>query len=73
MSSSHPIATADLPWFTSSYSNGSGGECVECARMDHGVLVRDSKGRGGPSVAVSGEAWRAFLGWSTESLRSNWA
>ncbi|GAA2479229.1 DUF397 domain-containing protein [Streptomyces gobitricini] len=70
MSSSHPITTADSRWFTSSYSNGSGGECVECARTGHGMLVRDSKGRGGPSVAVSGEAWRVFLGWSQESGRS---
>lgn len=34
----------DLPtWFTSSYSNGAGGECVECALTDDNARVRDSK------------------------------
>ncbi|MCX5369655.1 DUF397 domain-containing protein [Streptomyces sp. NBC_00015] len=48
-------------WFTSSYSNGAGGECVECALMDDGALVRDSKCAGGPEIAVRGEAWFSFL------------
>ncbi|ORT61577.1 DUF397 domain-containing protein [Streptomyces sp. CB03238] len=70
MNSSHPIAAADPRWFTSSYSNGSGGECVECARAGEGMLVRDSKRRGGRTVAVSSRAWRAFVGWSQDSQRS---
>lgn len=49
-------------WFTSSYSNGAGGECVECATTDEGVLVRDSKRRDGPVVAVGAQAWRRFIG-----------
>lgn len=70
MSSSHPISATKPRWFTSSYSNGSGGECVECAHLVEGMLVRDSKRCGGPSVAVSGEAWRVFVGWSQQSHSS---
>ncbi|MEU6682609.1 DUF397 domain-containing protein [Streptomyces sp. NPDC046832] len=48
-------------WFRSSYSNGAGGECVECALTSDGALVRDSKRVEGNVVAVSGHAWRSFL------------
>lgn len=48
-------------WFKSSYSGGSGTECVECALVDDGILVRDSKGEAGPLIALGGAAWRAFL------------
>ncbi|MFC8916228.1 DUF397 domain-containing protein [Streptomyces sp. NPDC057116] len=67
----HPSAIGSPPlvWFTSSYSNGSGGECVECARTGQGVLVRDSKRDGGTSVAVTAGAWSAFVGWAQHSHR----
>jgi hypothetical protein len=48
-------------WFKSSYSGGSGTECVETAFVPTGVLVRDSKRPVGPRVAVSAEAWGRFL------------
>ncbi|MET7603989.1 DUF397 domain-containing protein [Streptomyces avermitilis] len=48
-------------WFTSSYSNGAGGECVECASSDDNALIRDSKHLGGPVVGVPGLAWHAFV------------
>ncbi|MFJ8508102.1 DUF397 domain-containing protein [Streptomyces avermitilis] len=48
-------------WFTSSYSNGAGGECVECATADDNALVRDSKHQGGPIVVVPGRVWQAFV------------
>lgn len=52
----------DLPtWFTSSYSNGAGGECVECALTGDGALLRDSKGDGGSVIAVRGQAWQTFV------------
>ncbi|MDT0572862.1 DUF397 domain-containing protein [Streptomyces sp. DSM 3412] len=47
-------------WFRSSYSNGAGGECVECAISADLVLVRDSKVAEG-TVVVRGDAWRCFL------------
>ncbi|MGW1910662.1 DUF397 domain-containing protein [Streptomyces sp. NPDC002076] len=49
-------------WFTSTYSGGSGTECVECARMTESILIRDSKDRSGPVLSVSGQAWHAFTG-----------
>ncbi|MET8163078.1 DUF397 domain-containing protein [Streptomyces sp. NPDC005329] len=48
-------------WFTSSYSNGAGGECVECALTDFGALVRDSKSAGGPAITVRSGAWFSFI------------
>ena len=48
-------------WFKSSYSGGSGTECVECALVDSGILVRDSKRGSGPIVTLGKDAWCAFL------------
>lgn len=48
-------------WFTSSYSNGAGGECVECALTGDGVLVRDSKSAEARLIAVGNDAWRPFV------------
>ncbi|MDX2700351.1 DUF397 domain-containing protein [Streptomyces ipomoeae] len=50
-----------LVWFTSSYSNGAGGECVECAITDDRTLIRDSKRSEGPFLAVGSSSWRHFL------------
>ncbi|MFJ7332718.1 DUF397 domain-containing protein [Streptomyces sp. NPDC101110] len=54
-------ASSRLVWFRSSYSNGAGGECVECALTSHGALVRDSKRVDAHSIAVGGDAWRFFI------------
>ncbi|MEU0214119.1 DUF397 domain-containing protein [Streptomyces sp. NPDC006265] len=54
-------ASNRLLWFRSSYSNGAGGECVECALTSHGALVRDSKRVEANVIAVSGDAWRFFI------------
>ncbi|WP_329533970.1 DUF397 domain-containing protein [Streptomyces sp. NBC_01450] len=48
-------------WFKSSYSGGSGTECVECARMSEGTLVRDSKDPNSPMVTVGSVAWESFI------------
>lgn len=61
MNKPHVNASSHLHWFTSSYSNGSGGECVECAMTGEGALVRDSKRPGGPVLAVRAAAWRVFV------------
>jgi hypothetical protein len=53
--------TAEQQWFKSSYSGGSGTECVECASVEGGILVRDSKRNDGAALAVKGRAWRAFI------------
>jgi hypothetical protein len=47
-------------WRKSTRSLGDA-TCVEVAVVSDGVLVRDSKDPGGPVVAVSPAAWRAFV------------
>ncbi|MFB7456607.1 DUF397 domain-containing protein [Streptomyces sp. NPDC056188] len=58
-------AEAPGPWVRSSYSNGAGGECVECAHAGEQVLVRDTKLGGASVTTVASPAWRAF----TDALR----
>lgn len=56
--------TASLPtWHKSSYSNGSGGNCIETFSIsdDAITLVRDSKRLEGPVLTFRTEAWRLFL------------
>jgi hypothetical protein len=48
-------------WRKSSYSSGSGGNCVEVARNLPGVVgVRDSKNPDGPVLLISFEGWQAL-------------
>lgn len=50
-----------LTWIKSSYSGGSGGNCVEVAILpDGGRAVRDSKNPGGPVLQLSNQEWQAF-------------
>jgi hypothetical protein len=47
-------------WRTSSYS-GTNGACVEVARNLPGVVVvRDSRDRDGPELAIGSSEWRSF-------------
>ncbi|MVO84730.1 DUF397 domain-containing protein [Streptomyces sp. p1417] len=50
-----------LHWFTSSYSGGSGTECVEVALVEQKVLVRDSKRPSHTRLEIAGQAWSGFL------------
>ena len=56
-------------WFTSSYSDNQGGQCVETARVGNEtartMLVRDSKNRAGGVCEFSPESWRTFLNATT--------
>ena len=53
-------------WLKSSYSNGQGGACVEVAANLPGiVLIRDSKNRSQPELAVPHQAWSHF----TEAIK----
>ncbi|WP_399927600.1 DUF397 domain-containing protein [Streptomyces kanamyceticus] len=55
-------------WRKSSYSNDSGGACVEIAPCPQATTstthIRDSKNPEGPALAVSADAWTAFLSWA---------
>jgi hypothetical protein len=52
----------EMCWRKSSYSGNGGANCVEVASNLTGfVLVRDSKDRNGPRLALSDHAWSAFI------------
>ncbi|MEU8309387.1 DUF397 domain-containing protein [Actinomadura sp. NPDC048955] len=48
-------------WRKSSYSGGTGGECVELAAVSGRVLVRDSKDSGGPLLGLTPAAARDLV------------
>lgn len=51
-----------LIWHKSSYSGGTGGNCVEVAQLaDGGRTVRDSKEPDGPVLCFTSAEWNAFL------------
>ena len=50
-----------MDWRKSTYSTGSGGDCVEVA-SDGLVLVRDTTNRDGGALAFSVASWEQFLG-----------
>ncbi|MFF5725265.1 DUF397 domain-containing protein [[Kitasatospora] papulosa] len=60
-SSDHNLAAAT--WHKSSYSGGSGGDCLEVAATGNPdiVPVRDSKVTAGPVLVFRTAAWSAFV------------
>ncbi|WP_030378396.1 MULTISPECIES: DUF397 domain-containing protein [unclassified Streptomyces] len=52
-------------WVKSSYSTGSGGECVEVAATPATIHVRDSKDTTRAALAVEPTAWTAFVEFAT--------
>ncbi|MGP3999046.1 DUF397 domain-containing protein [Streptomyces sp. 8N706] len=49
-------------WRKSSYSGGSGGDCIEVADGLTGVVpVRDSKDPHGPALVFPANAWTSFV------------
>ncbi|MFC1228081.1 MULTISPECIES: DUF397 domain-containing protein [Streptomyces] len=59
--SSPEPAVGEPNWFKSSYSSGSGGDCVEVADAGTAVLVRDSKRPGDAFLTVGADQWAAFV------------
>ena len=55
-----PNPYSTLAWRTSSASGG-GGECVEVARWESSVLIRDSQDRSGPILIVNAAQWLRLL------------
>ncbi|MEU8125462.1 DUF397 domain-containing protein [Spirillospora sp. NPDC049024] len=51
-----------MRWRKSSYSGGTGGECVEVAAGAGCVLVRDSKDPDGPCLGLTPAAARELVG-----------
>ncbi|MFE4017710.1 DUF397 domain-containing protein [Streptomyces sp. NPDC059101] len=53
---------SNASWRRSSYSNGSGGNCVEVAVGLPGIVpVRDSKDPQGPALVFSAVGWASFV------------
>jgi hypothetical protein len=48
-----------MEWRKSSYSSGSGGQCVEVGG-NGGILVRDTTNRDGGTLTFNAEAWETF-------------
>ncbi|MYX30328.1 DUF397 domain-containing protein [Streptomyces sp. SID8381] len=55
-------AVPESSWFKSSYSTGSGGECVEVAAWQGTTHVRDSKDTTRPSLSLAPRVWAEFVG-----------
>lgn len=51
----------ETAWTKSSYSTGSGGECVEVAATPVRVHIRDSKDTTRAALAVEPTAWTEFV------------
>ncbi|MEV0254773.1 DUF397 domain-containing protein [Streptomyces sp. NPDC050732] len=49
-------------WIKSSYSNDTGGNCVEVAALTRQVGIRDSKNKTGQALVVPAAAWSSFVG-----------
>ncbi|WP_327234068.1 DUF397 domain-containing protein [Streptomyces sp. NBC_01317] len=52
-------------WFKSSYSTGSGGECVEVANAARSTHVRDSKNKAGAMLSFDAEQWATFVAFAS--------
>ncbi|MGW7751180.1 DUF397 domain-containing protein [Streptomyces violaceusniger] len=48
-------------WHKASYSDSSGGQCVEAATTPTTVHIRDSKNPDGPRLRIPATAWADFL------------
>jgi len=65
--STHLTASELAPesgWYKSSYSGGTGNNCVELARQTTrpgAVAVRDSKNKTGPALVLTPAAWDSFV------------
>ncbi|MGW8064974.1 DUF397 domain-containing protein [Streptomyces ziwulingensis] len=52
----------EATWYKSSYSGGSGGDCLEVAPDGTTAIpVRDSKNPHGPELLFRADAWTVFV------------
>lgn len=58
----NPEIAPEHTWFKSSYSDGTGQNCIEAARVrPTGIAIRDSKNPTGPALLLPATAWEPFL------------
>lgn len=48
-------------WIKSSYSQGNGGDCLECRTATGRVVIRDTQNRDLGHLSMPVAEWRAFL------------
>jgi Domain of unknown function (DUF397) len=53
--------SAPVAWRKSSFSGNNGGDCVEVAFAEEGVLLRHSRNPRGPVLSFTQAEWLAFL------------
>ncbi|MER5968162.1 DUF397 domain-containing protein [Streptomyces sp. NPDC002055] len=51
----------NVDWFSSSYSNDQGGQCVQGGRLSDTMAVRDSKDPHGPAFTFPAASWNEFI------------
>jgi hypothetical protein len=56
----HVLDLSRAVWRKSGRSNGSGGACVEIARVGAAIVGRDSKDPDGPKLIFASGTWEAF-------------
>ncbi|MGJ5896958.1 DUF397 domain-containing protein [Streptomyces niveiscabiei] len=56
-----PELAPESAWFKSSYSDGTGQNCVEVAALHPNIGVRDSKRPHGSALLLSPASWSPFL------------
>ncbi|WP_409472328.1 DUF397 domain-containing protein [Streptomyces sp. HC307] len=61
------MSITELAWFKSSYSSGSGDDCVEVAPSPTTIHIRDSKNKQGPHLTVTPDAWMNFISLATHA------
>ncbi len=54
------MKTDNPAWRKSSYSGGSGGDCVEVAATATVIMVRDTSDRDGGTLTFTAATWRSF-------------
>jgi hypothetical protein len=48
-------------WRKSTYSNGSGGNCIEATTHNGHPALRDSKNSSGPALLFTARQWHTFI------------
>ncbi|GGW84046.1 hypothetical protein GCM10010297_00730 [Streptomyces malachitofuscus] len=62
MKRSTAVDLGSVAWRKSSYSNDTGGDCLEVADHLPGLTpVRDSKNPHGPALLFTADAWNPFI------------
>ncbi|HEY3753797.1 MAG TPA: DUF397 domain-containing protein [Pseudonocardiaceae bacterium] len=55
------VEPSGICWIKSSASSGAESNCVQIASVGNVILVRNSRDRSGPRLAIPVRSWAAFL------------